>query len=155
MSRSEPSEISRCEAIPPSSRWSRLLHRWLVPPLLLTAPSPGRGHPPRPGQALAIPLPAARQHAEPAALPVPALVTSSDGAEMSLQQAGCKDELFPSDTMSAAPSWKTFIFFAWWLQENRCRLFPRAAGNTARLASAVTRCSATSQGSGDFSPNHT
>lgn len=101
-----------------------------------------------------MPLPAVQDCAEPSALLLPALVTSSDGAELSLQQAGCKDELFPSETMSAVPSWKIFIFFAWWLQENQCRLFPRAAGNTAWLASAVTYCSATSQGSGHFSPNH-
>lgn len=89
------------------------------PQLLLTALSPVQGPCPCPGQAVAMPLLASRECAEPAALLLPALVASSDGAELSLQQAGCKDELFPSETMSAVPSWKIFIFFAWWLQENQ------------------------------------
>ena len=38
---SEPSEIFRCEAIPPSSCWSRFLHRWLVPQLLPRSPGLG------------------------------------------------------------------------------------------------------------------
>lgn len=60
-----------------------------------------------------LPLPAARESAQPALLLVPAPGASSDGAELSLQQAGCKDELFPSGTMSAVPAWKIFIFLAW------------------------------------------
>lgn len=62
---------------------------------------PTQGHLPRPGQALAMPL-----------RPCWSLLLSPAQMEQSLQQAGCKDKLFPSETMSAAPSWKIFIFFA-------------------------------------------
>lgn len=69
---------------------------------------PGQGHPPCPHQHLPMPFPTAR-----ACCSLSYFVAGSGGAELCLQQEGCKDELFPSETMSAALSWKTFIFFAW------------------------------------------